>query len=191
VEDLEATTQDGRVRLNWRLGTETQRQLFGVGVERADDASGPYVELLTPPLEPRMAMSFEDLEVVAEHDYWYRLVVVFRDRPRTIVGPIGIRTEWVQAGRTGLHQPFEPQDGGPVVIRYSIGLPAKLVRLVIYDARGCEVWRSGLAVRESGEHSVSWDRCDRSGARVSRGVYLVRLDAGDDMAARKLVLLHR
>ena len=41
----------------------------------------------------------------------------------------------------------------------------------------------------AGEHFVPWDGTDERGNRVASGVYFVRLEAGTDRAARKVVLL--
>ena len=41
----------------------------------------------------------------------------------------------------------------------------------------------------AGTHTIGWDGTDSSGDRVARGVYFVRMAAGDFRASEKIVLL--
>ncbi|MCI0615024.1 T9SS type A sorting domain-containing protein, partial [bacterium] len=43
--------------------------------------------------------------------------------------------------------------------------------------------------RAAGKHTVQWDGRDKAGNLVSSGVYLVRLEAGQFTAMRKIVLM--
>jgi len=43
--------------------------------------------------------------------------------------------------------------------------------------------------RQGGTYEVFWDGTDQSGRRVSSGTYLYRLQAGDFVRTRKMVLL--
>jgi hypothetical protein len=63
------------------------------------------------------------------------------------------------------------------------------VRLNVYDAGGRRV--AGLldARLPSGPHQVDWDGRGEDGSRLAPGVYLYRLDAGQEHRVRKLVLL--
>lgn len=71
----------------------------------------------------------------------------------------------------------------------SFRLPeSQIVRLEIFNARGQKV-RSLLEWNlPAGDHSASWDGRDGGGERVSPGVYLFRLSAGDSVLTRKVLL---
>jgi hypothetical protein len=191
VADLTAVVTEGRVLLRWRLSAEAQRELLGVRVQRASVASGPFEERTHRALEPATAMSFEDFDVERGLDYWYRLILLSKvGSPRT-AGPVSVRLISGLPTRTALHQPFEPADGGPIQIRYSISLPSTPVRLTVHDVRGRLVWSTSSVTREPGEHGLAWGRHGNAGARTPRGIYFVQLRAGRVAASRKLVLLHQ
>jgi len=56
--------------------------------------------------------------------------------------------------------------------------------------RGRVVWPNEHCIREPGEHTQTWDRLDRSGARTPRGIDFVGLDPGGAMDRKTLALLH-
>jgi hypothetical protein len=62
-------------------------------------------------------------------------------------------------------------------------------RLNVYDARGRLVRRLGEGVLAAGRHEAVWDGRDDQGAPVSAGVYLYRLEYGDERLAGKMVLV--
>ena len=92
--------------------------------------------------------------------------------------------------RTTLYPPLEAADGGAIHLRYDIAPPGAVVKLGVYDVRGREIWSAPARVQAAGTHSHDWARLTPSGARVPRGVYLVRLRAGTVSCTRKLVLTH-
>jgi flagellar hook assembly protein FlgD len=62
------------------------------------------------------------------------------------------------------------------------------VRLAIYDITGREVSVLTDETHESGRHTVDWDGRSGQGSRLPAGVYLLRLEFGDRVSARKIVL---
>jgi hypothetical protein len=81
--------------------------------------------------------------------------------------------------------PLESESG---IVRLRWRLPATVqsARLDVFDVRGRRLW---WTLPEKGEGTCDWDRHDGSGSRLARGVYFVRLVAGDARRTRKLVLL--
>jgi hypothetical protein len=61
-------------------------------------------------------------------------------------------------------------------------------RLSIHDAAGRLVKRLVTGVLPAGRHEVLWTGRDDRGAPAASGLYLVRLEAGGRMAARKILL---
>ena len=74
-------------------------------------------------------------------------------------------------------------------IPVSVAADAGDVDLTIYNVLGQSVrhvWTGPLA---AGEHRLTWDGRDRQGRSVAAGVYLYRLQVGDQMRLRKMVKL--
>ncbi len=80
--------------------------------------------------------------------------------------------------------PFNPD----TMIKY--GLPNRSnVSLVIYDARGRELITLIQGERSAGYHSARWDGRQRSGAKLSTGIYFARLQADEYSSVIKMVYL--
>ena len=61
--------------------------------------------------------------------------------------------------------------------------------LQVFNLRGQNVRRLVAGSLEAGDHSVTWDGRDDSGARVPSGVYFYKLTAGDFEGLQRMVLL--
>ncbi len=86
-----------------------------------------------------------------------------------------------------LHQnrpnPFNP------VTMIDFDLPrAAFVSLRIFDQRGRLVTTLVSEQRQPGYHHAKWDGRDAAGQRVASGVYIYRLDTGERVLTRKLLL---
>ena len=87
-----------------------------------------------------------------------------------------------------LHQNY-PNPFNPVTtLSYEIP-EAGDVRLVIYDILGREVISLVNSRQLVGSHSIQWNGRDRFGKMVSTGVYIYRLQAGEFVNTKKLLLL--
>jgi hypothetical protein len=92
--------------------------------------------------------------------------------------------------RIALHQNY-PNPFNPVTtIGYSVGVVSRQssvvsnVRLSLYDLLGREVAVLVNEKKEPGEYLVKFD-----GSRLPSGMYLCRLESGDNVQVRKLMLL--
>lgn len=116
--------------------------------------------------------------------------------------------DWLD-GIVGIEEPGETE--GPTLVKsYSLGqnypnpfnpqttisydIPAARgkgvhVRLSVYDIRGRMVKTLVDGHRTPGRHSVQWDGQDDRGVSLGSGVYFYRLEAGDFVQTRKLVIL--
>jgi HYDIN/CFA65/VesB family protein len=87
---------------------------------------------------------------------------------------------------TGVHTDAQAR-AGSVSFDIAVGMA---VRLEIFDVRGRLVRILLSDDLEVGKYRVNWNGRDQAGGIVPRGVYLVRLVAGDMRETRKLVLAH-
>ena len=62
------------------------------------------------------------------------------------------------------------------------------VQLSIHDMRGRLIRSLVSEQRTAGQYSEMWNGNDRSGRSVASGVYLIRLQAGQDLVTRKVVI---
>jgi len=65
---------------------------------------------------------------------------------------------------------------------------AMSARLVVYDVAGHAVRTLVNGMQAAGEQRVTWDGRNENRARVGRGVYLYRLEAGGTSRTRKMIL---
>ena len=73
-------------------------------------------------------------------------------------------------------------------IKYQLAA-AQMVSLKVYAITG-QLVRSLVAGHEqAGSYEVTWDSRDSRGNRVASGVYFVKLEAGDNTATGKLLLI--
>jgi glycosidase len=80
--------------------------------------------------------------------------------------------------------PFNPS----TIIRYSIVSPS-LVSLKIFDVLGREVNTLVNKEQVNGVYEVNWNGDDALGNKVSTGVYFYRIDAGDFVQTKKMMLI--
>jgi hypothetical protein len=80
--------------------------------------------------------------------------------------------------------PFNPST------EISFSLPSReQVTLTVYSADGQKVLVLVSGVLDRGLHSFLWDGVDGSGVPVASGIYLYRLEAGRNIAVRKMALV--
>ena len=73
-------------------------------------------------------------------------------------------------------------------IKYSVPQPS-FVQLTIFDSQGKMVRRLVNKQTKAGINTTSWDGTNENGARVSSGVYFLRLNAGKKVLTRKMIML--
>ncbi len=84
----------------------------------------------------------------------------------------------------GYPNPFNPR----TEIRFRLSEPGRVVACV-YDMAGRRVVTLHEGRLSAGEHRLAWDGCDEAGGVVSSGLYICRIEAGDEPAPVKLVML--
>jgi hypothetical protein len=87
-----------------------------------------------------------------------------------------------------LEQNFPNPANPETMIKYH--LPEKmLVRLKIFNVFGQEVRLLVNSIESTGTHSVLWDGRNNGGQSVVSGIYFYKLEAGDQVRSRKLIIL--
>jgi hypothetical protein len=80
--------------------------------------------------------------------------------------------------------PFNPS----TIINYSV--PQKTtVKLVVYDILGKEVRTLVNSERDAGTYNIKWNGLNNNGQPVSTGIYIYRIQAGDFVQERKMILM--
>jgi hypothetical protein len=77
---------------------------------------------------------------------------------------------------------------GSATVSFSLG-EASPVTLAVYDVMGRKVATLVDAPVEAGQHEVRWNGRSADGSAVASGVYLLRLEAGDQVATRRLTVV--
>jgi hypothetical protein len=80
--------------------------------------------------------------------------------------------------------PFNPE----TTIHYSLAEEGS-VRLTIYNVLGQEIVSLVDEHQQSGKYMAVWTGVDAAGSQVSSGLYFYRLEAGDFVSTKKMVLL--
>ena len=80
--------------------------------------------------------------------------------------------------------PFNPS----TTLNYYLPSSAS-VRLIIYDMLGNVVSNLINTNQSSGYKSIQWDATNNQGEPVSAGVYLYKIQAGDFVDTKKMILL--
>lgn len=87
-----------------------------------------------------------------------------------------------------LRQNYPNPFNGTTAIRFDLPTPHK-VRLAVYNLAGQKVVELVRGTRGAGSYALAWDGRDQNGRLLASGVYLYRLEAGDQVRVRKLLLL--
>jgi flagellar hook assembly protein FlgD len=73
-------------------------------------------------------------------------------------------------------------------IKYQLAT-AHRVSLKVYDIAGQLVRTLATGHEQAGSHEILWDSRDTRGNQVASGVYFVQLEAGENTATKKILLI--
>jgi len=119
----------------------------------------------------------------ARNKYQSSLLLASGDRPDSRPPPPLPKAYYLAQN---VPNPFNPS----TTISYSLPQGASQhVRLTVFDLRGRKIAEPVDRVQPGGTYSVTWHGRDSRGRPVPSGVYFYRLEAGDFMAVRKMVVL--
>ena len=78
-------------------------------------------------------------------------------------------------------------EGKGLALRFA--LAGEEARLTIYNLTGQRVRLLAADTRQAGEHRLTWDACDKQGRAVATGVYVYRLEMGEEAVYRRMLLV--
>jgi hypothetical protein len=149
----------------------------GVGSATTTLAPGDTVTLSFVPPAPVAGM---------ERDY----VLVTRGVYTSNVAPARLMPQVKAPAEFALLQNRPNPFGDVTAIQFALPRQSH-VRLEIFDMLGRHVRTLATGEWPAGQHSVDWDRRTETGAFLSSGMYVYRLEAGDFRDQRKMVLMPR
>ena len=144
--------------------------------------------------EALITIYFEDDDLEYDTEYFYRLYYVSGGDNSEYSDILSVTLDWMsvegdQLPKTyALHQNY-PNPFNPITtLRY--GLPEDaMVNITIYDMMGRVVSNLVNNQQYGGYKSVKWNATNNQGEPVSAGVYLYKIQAGDFVDTRKMILL--
>ncbi|MFC1799583.1 FlgD immunoglobulin-like domain containing protein [Candidatus Eisenbacteria bacterium] len=93
-----------------------------------------------------------------------------------------------EAPAYGLHQNHPNPFGRSTSIGFSLAAQCH-AKMAVYDVTGRELRCLIDGLAPAGNHTITWDGRDESGATVSPGVYFYRLNTGTFQMVRKLIFI--
>ena len=87
-----------------------------------------------------------------------------------------------------MHQNYPNPFNPATTIQYELSRPAH-VALKVIDMMGSEVRTIVDEEKAPGIYEARWDGKDNDGQRATSGVYLYRLESGEQVQTRKMILM--
>ncbi len=184
VSGFEAKGLEDFVRLSWTVSDG--RDLLGFRLYRAEGASASFCPLGSLlPSHGEGPYVTEDRAVQPGKTYRYRLEVMGPGGESQWAGPVEITVPRLPS-RLTWGQP------SPNPFAESLALTLRMPRagdawVRVYDVAGHEIRTLHRGALPAGEAQFLWDGRDRGGAQAAAGVYLVRVDLGDQSATLRVI----
>lgn len=185
LAQLRASVRGAAIATTWTTTVAVPQD--GFHVYRAVGDDGQYVRVTAEPLHGEAPFLYLDEDVVPGQTYSYRIETVDAFGSASMHGPVSARmtSRTFRTELAGAHpNPFARDTD----VAFALGAEGR-AHLRVYDVTGRLVRTLVDEERAVGEYRVQWDGRDNRGLRVARGVYFVRLHAGDRTATRRVVYL--
>lgn len=178
--------QDG-VMLNWSTATELNNQGFEIERSTAQQSWQKigYVPGFGTTTEPK-SYSFLD-ENVSNGTYTYRLRQIDFDGSANYSPEVMVEVDMTPSD-FGLSQNYPNPFNPSTTIQFQVP-KASDVSIVVYDMLGKEVKSLFASQVQSGKYSVEWNGTNNAGMKVTSGMYIYRMIAGDFINVKEMVLL--
>ncbi|MGH1366422.1 MAG: T9SS type A sorting domain-containing protein [Calditrichia bacterium] len=192
-ENLSANGGSGVVELAWQVNEEEDVQNYIV----YRSSSSPIIPTDTIAVVSHPIVMFTDSSAIPETEYYYWVAAVdvngnessLSISATAIASPlVGINTLTGVPTAFELYQNFPNPFNPSTTITFD--LPTnEVVQLAIYNMLGQVVRILVAEELPAGRVSVTWDGANEFGERLSSGVYLYRIEAGNIVQTRKLVMM--
>ncbi len=182
-----AVVENQRVLLSWKTEAEQDNAGFNMLRSRSPAGRDKYERLNTKLIPARRDGEYEfiDDHVDAGGKYYYKLESVDLAGRGQLHGPVMVEMSAPQSFELNQNypNPFNPSTN----IRFELP-KAALVTLSVYNSLGQEVRRLVNGQKPAGYHNIVWNGRDQQGKSVPSGIYHYRIQAGDFVATKKMVL---
>jgi hypothetical protein len=186
ITNLNARPRGREIELTWEATGGSN--LSGFRVERAGNATGPFLALHDSPLRVEPPCHYEDREIAEENTYFYRVIAMDRAGKEYAFGPVQVTTSRWPHMITKLEPIWPNPTAGRAAISFALA-SSGLTKLAIYDVAGRLVKTIVDGHLEAGSHRVEWQGTDDSGQVNLPGVYFARLEAAGFTQTRKILYL--
>ncbi len=191
LDIFEAKCNNETVQLYWRTSSETEN--LGFDIYRAESLHGEFRQINAELIaslgtsEHGGEYCFTDDDVVACNTYYYKLADVDYQGNTTFHGPIEVvlaNTPYEYHLAMPYPNPFNPA----TEIEFTVEEYGS-VTIAVYDITGRFVRALHEKVTNPGVFKVSWDGTDARGEKMSTGTYLIKMNASNYTAVRKVILV--
>ena len=177
-----ATSQIGRVILNWATATETNN--LGFEIDRKQDNSEweniGFVEGHGTTIEPKEYIYIDDISTVRTTSLVYRLKQINFDGSFEYSDVVEVEVVPIQFELSQNYpNPFNPS----TTIRFSLPTATQL-KINIYNMIGEQVATLAEGMYESGYHKVTFNA-----SSLPTGTYIYRLESNEFIQTKKMMLL--
>ena len=181
VDSFWARALPGAVELSW----EPNINYAGFNLYRADkEAATPEVKINNSPITGRKPFRFVDSSVTAGTTYEYSLEAVTLRGGKERYGPVRVKAEGKAKPLSfALAQNFPNPARETTTVAFTLADPGD-VMLEVFDLSGRKVATVAEGYRPAGENEAMLDT-----GKLAAGVYIYRLRAGDEVAAKRLAVV--
>jgi hypothetical protein len=195
LNSLEAVPVEDGVEIRWM--TQSELETCGFFLSRSESAEGPFESITTALIPSRGENSsgteylFVDRFVSPNIRYWYKLEEQELGGRVSCLGIVQARISGKNRTATthrllgNYPNPFNPN----TTLAYQVASENERsrIRIDVFNLFGQKVKTLVDDLRQPGDYSVEWDGKGEYGMEVPSGIYLCRLESGDD----GMVLTHR
>lgn len=205
ISDLMVETGDtlGELFLNWTVPADAASYQIAYSRDTITTSNYLLATFWDDPPEPLSAgevQSFVLSSLVPAAEYWVAMLVLdSADNVSEISNIVRNVAGWDFGSGTGdegdvvpnefcLMQNYPNPFNPATQFKFNLILPAQ-VTIQVFNVLGQLITTLLDEVKPAGIHTVSWDGSDDNGQAVKSGVYTYRIIAGNEVAARQMILL--
>ena len=182
------TIESDTVSFAWQQNGPTVNK-YCLEIATNDQMTNPMIDSTI------LEMTTVEYGFINNEDYWWRVKAKndggwgpFSEIYQFSILTTGIEDANITASKLTLNQNFPNPFNPSTTIRFEVPKVTQ-VKIKVYDIHGREVKTLVNRIYQSGSHSVIWDSKDNKGLLVASGAYVVRMQAGEFITLKKMMLL--